>query len=87
MAGTDFSGQEVGAAGPKAWIDLGSTLGWPEDFQTKPSASVAEKKAPGWPGGPLFCLSQAHRPLHAARGLCADFIVISDLSQLIAALC
>lgn len=51
MAGTDFSGQEVGAAGPKAWIDLGSTLGWPEDFQTKPSASVAEKKAAGWPGG------------------------------------
>lgn len=51
MAGTDFSGQEVGAAGPKAWIDLGSTLGWPEDFQTKPSASVAEKRAAGWPGG------------------------------------
>lgn len=45
MAGTDFSGQEVGADGPKAWVDLYSTLGWAEDFQTKPSASVAEKKA------------------------------------------
>lgn len=51
MAGTDFSGQEVGAAGPKAWVDLCSTLGWAEDFQTKPSASVAKKKAPGWHGG------------------------------------
>lgn len=80
MAGTGFSWKEIGASGHKAWFDL-STAGLkpPSLSQVLP---VADTKAPGWPG----LLSAYVRPTSLSTLLAdsADFIVISNLSQLIA---
>lgn len=85
MAGTHSSWQETGAAGPKAWFDLPSVQGW-AGLKT-PSLSrvpsVAEMKVPGCPGG----LPSAKPGLPILFVDSADFIVISDLSQLIAFVC
>lgn len=89
MAGTDSSWQEIGAAGPKTWFDLCGAQGWAKDPQPELSA-FCEIKAPGQPGGPLSAkLGGGPTPTGLPILLVdsADFIVISNLSQLIAFVC
>lgn len=74
MAGTDFSWQEIGAAGPRACLDLSGPQAWAEDPKTLSLSgvpSVAETKALGQAGGLLSAKPDLPLlPPHTACRLC-----------------